>query len=156
MRLNTTPAMRARCRELTRQGGTDDYDRVVQMLLDDVHLLLSAIVQKPLVSHAAQVPTPPPGKHYELVPDGQTLSEITDAWGNTTKQMLLNKCDAVAATKRAEAAEAALAECRAEVIEECASEVEKLGALEGSRWDNPTNAAAIIRALATKEAPRHE
>jgi hypothetical protein len=48
VKLKTTPAMRARCRELTRQGGTDDYDSVVQMLLDDFDLLLASIGQTAL------------------------------------------------------------------------------------------------------------
>lgn len=33
--LKTTPAMRDRLRELSTKGNTDDYDRVVLMLLDD-------------------------------------------------------------------------------------------------------------------------
>jgi hypothetical protein len=33
--LKTNEAMRRRCRELTREGDADDYDRVVAMVLDD-------------------------------------------------------------------------------------------------------------------------
>lgn len=40
--LASTAEMRARCRELARQGGTlDDYDRAVLAVLDDLETLLN-------------------------------------------------------------------------------------------------------------------
>ena len=91
----------------------------------------------------ADTPAPPAEPTDEAL-----IQRLQDGW------ISRENFDALRA--RLAAKDAALAECRAKTIEECATEVEKLSMLGGSRWSNPTNAAALIRALATKEAQRHE
>jgi len=55
--LETTPEMRARQRDLTRQTGRDDYDRVTEMLLDDLARCLAYIA--PLQDVVARRPATP-------------------------------------------------------------------------------------------------
>jgi len=119
---------------------------------------------------AGQVPTPPPGKHYELVPDGETLSEITEQWGAAMRSVMNLTVDLAVAKRRAEAAEKALADCRAALLAiqgavNTQAEDEGLWFVaqyaseallqQGLRDLHAAIEGVMPRALA-KEAPRHE
>ncbi len=65
IRLDTTPEMRARIRELASKGVPDDYDRAVLMLLDDFAKCLAHIA--PLEDFAGRHAEPPPGVPVERV-----------------------------------------------------------------------------------------